>query len=476
VRRANIAVLCLIAGLAVFGGALVAVLALTSSEPPPAPPSATREMSASLREAVSPAGIMEHERRLQSIAQQNGGNRAAGTLGYDASAEYVARTLRKAGYRVTVQEFEMPEFAAIQTASLERTVPEAREYTEGADFVPMEHSGDGEVVGEVFPVNAAEGSSSSGCEAGDFEGFREGGVALLRRGECTFEQKARNAEAAGASAALIFDDAPSGPRAFAGTLGGPGTGIPVFGTSFAVGDELLRKARDGGARVRVTVRTAAGSRTTSNVIAEMPGGGAENTVMVGAHLDSVVEGPGINDNGSGSATILEIAETLAKQNIRARNKVRFAFWGAEEIGLVGSRHYVDGLEGAELDAISVYLNFDMVGSPNHVRFVYGSDEVTAVFKDYFATRNLRSTVTPALTGRSDHGPFEEAGVPAGGLFSGAGGTKTGAQARAYGGEAGEAYDPCYHAACDDVGNVDREAVDELSDAAAHAVAVFAQRE
>jgi len=296
----------------------------------------------------------------------------------------------------------------------------------------------------------------------------------LRRGACTFEQKARNAEAAGASAAVIFDGRPSGTETLAATLGSPGARIPVIGTSFSVGDALLREAEDG-ANIHISARTISGTRTTSNVIAQMPGRLTENTVMVGAHLDSVAEGPGINDNGSGSATILEIAEEMSELDNRPRNQVRFAFWGAEELGLIGSTHYVDGLEAEELDAISAYLNFDMVGSPNHARFVYGSEEVVTVFEDYFAARNLDSAETLNLSGRSDHGPFEEEGIPTGGIFSGAGGTKSGAQAKDFGGEAGQSYDPCYHAACDDIGNVDREAVDELSDAAGHAVAVFAQR-
>lgn len=417
---------------------------------------------------------MQHERQFQAIADENGGNRAAGTPGYDASAEYVAQTLREAGYRVTVQEFELPESGEVESASLERTLPDVHAYTRDADFAPMQYSGGGEVAAGVRPVDAG-GSSTSGCESGDFDGFQAGGVALLRRGTCTFEEKARNAEDAGASAALIFDDRQSGTETLAATLGGPGVGIPVLGTSFAVGDRLLRDTENGGARVRISARNVSDTRVTSNVIAQTTGGDAASTVMVGAHLDSVTEGPGINDNGSGVATILEIAEAMGELDAEPRNRVRFAFWGAEEIGLVGSTHYVEGLSGSELDAISAYLNFDMVGSPNHVRFVYGSEEVTEVFEGYFASRNLGSTETLNLSGRSDHGPFEEEGIPAGGLFSGAGGTMSGDQAEKYNGEAGEAYDPCYHAACDDIGNVDREAVDELSDAAAHAVAVFAYR-
>jgi len=470
VRRTTIVAVCLISGLAVLGA--VALVALTRTEPQPAP---RPEMSSAQREAVSPEGIMEHERRFQAIADDNGGNRAAGTPGYDASADYVAERLRKAGYRVTVQEFELPVFQETEPARLGLEGPDAREYTRGPDFALMEYSGTGQVTAEVRPVDAVGGDSgSSGCEAEDFDGFSEGDVALLRRGACTFEQKARNAEDAGASAAVIFDGRPSGTETLAATLGSPGAGIPVIGTSFQVGDELLRKA-EGGANVHISARTISGTRTTSNVIAQMPGRLTENTVMVGAHLDSVAEGPGINDNGSGSATILEIAEEMSELDNRPRNQVRFAFWGAEELGLIGSTHYVDGLEAEELDAISAYLNFDMVGSPNHARFVYGSEEVVTVFEDYFAARNLDSAETLNLSGRSDHGPFEEEGIPTGGIFSGAGGTKSGAQAKDFGGEAGQSYDPCYHAACDDIGNVDREAVDELSDAAAHAVAVFAQR-
>ena len=470
-RRTTIVAVCLISGLVVLA---IALFALARTEPrlaqSPAP-----EISSALREAVSPEGIMEHERRFQAIADDNSTNRAVGTPGYDASANYVAGRLRKAGYRVTIQEFELPVFQETEPARLQLGGPDPREYMRGSDFAVMEYSGTGRVTAEITPVDAVgEDMGSSGCEADDFAGFAEGGVALLRRGACTFEQKAQNAEAAGASAAVIFDGRPSGTETLAATLGSPGARIPVIGTSFSVGDALLREAEDG-ANIHISAQTISDTRTTSNVIAQMPGRLTENTVMVGAHLDSVAEGPGINDNGSGSATILEIAEEMSELDNRPRNQVRFAFWGAEELGLIGSTHYVDGLEAEELDAISAYLNFDMVGSPNHARFVYGSEEVVTVFEDYFAARNLDSAETLNLSGRSDHGPFEEEGIPTGGIFSGAGGTKSGAQAKDFGGEAGQSYDPCYHAACDDIGNVDREAVDELSDAAAHAVAVFARR-
>jgi Zn-dependent M28 family amino/carboxypeptidase len=210
--------------------------------------------------------------------------------------------------------------------------------------------------------------------------------------------------------------------------------------------------------------------------------------VVGAHLDSVVKGPGINDNGSGSAAILEIAEEMAelKSFKKMQRKVRFAFWGAEEKGLLGSEYYVDNLSDAWLNNIYANLNFDMLGSPNYVRFVYdgdgsdsdpagppGSDAIEKIFTDYFASQGQASASTE-FSGRSDYGPFIAVGIPAGGLFSGAEGVKTADEAAVYGGTAGEAYDRCYHQACDDITNVNAKALSEMGDAAAHAVWTLAK--
>ena len=185
--------------------------------------------------------------------------------------------------------------------------------------------------------------------------------------------------------------------------------------------------------------------------------------MAGAHLDSVQDGAGINDNGSGSAALLEVAIQLTKQ--KPTNTVRFAWWGAEESGLLGSEHYVANLTPEEREAIALYLNFDMIGSPNFMFGVYdgdnssgtappgfippGSAEIEDVFESFFADRGLAFNDTE-FSGRSDYGPFIAVGIPAGGLFTGAEGVKTAAQAEAYGGVAGAAYDPCYHQFCDNL--------------------------
>lgn len=237
--------------------------------------------------------------------------------------------------------------------------------------------------------------------------------------------------------------------------------------------------------MRVKTDTRDQVLTTRNVFAETAGGDTANVVMAGAHLDSVTTGPGINDNGSGSAAILETAIHMAKTT--PRNKVRFAWWSAEESGLVGSNYYVNNLPQAELDKVALYLNFDMVGSPNFVRFVYdgdnsagggavgpeGSAAIEQLFVDYFASQRLASEPTP-FNGRSDYGPFIAKGVPAGGLFTGAEGVKTAAQAATYGGVAGAPYDPCYHAACDTYLNNSDTGLDQMSDAIAHSIISYAQ--
>jgi Zn-dependent M28 family amino/carboxypeptidase len=206
----------------------------------------------------------------------------------------------------------------------------------------------------------------------------------------------------------------------------------------------------------------------------------------------VSRGPGINDNGSGSGAILEIAEVYAAQGRVPRNKLRFIWFSAEEQSLIGSDYYVDNLSTEDRDRIIAMLNFDMIGSPNYARLVYdgdgsatspagppGSGFIEDVFVDYFNSQGLASDPTQ-FSGRSDYGPFIAVGIPAGGLFTGAESPKTAAQAAIYGGTAGIQLDPCYHLACDTFAGtgsgpgatapgLSLKALDEMSDAVAHAV-------
>ena len=347
-------------------------------------------------------------------------------------------------------------------------------YEPNVDFFTMTYSGGGVVTAEtVQPANF-------GCEESDFEGAEFGGkIALILRGVCNFSVKAALAEAAEAAGVIVYNDEER-QEPFGGTLGTPGFGIPVIGTSYAIGLALA------DATVTLQTETVSELRPAANVIAETAGGRDDRVVLVGAHLNSVPEGPGINDNGSGSAMILEIAIQMADLSIEPRNKVRFAWWGAEEFNLLGSQYYVDTLTKREQKDIALNLNFDMVGSPNYVRFVYdgdgsatgakgptGSKNIEQIFLDFFASEDLPTEPT-AFDGRSDYGPFIAVGIPAGGLFTGAEELKTEEQQDIFGGIVGEQLDPCYHLACDTDENVNEVVLGEMSAAAAHATLIFAQ--
>ncbi len=443
-----------------------------------------------LRDAVTPAGIVAHLDAFQAIADANGGTRAAGTAGYEASAAYVEGQLEAAGYETTRQQFTYDQFSQTAPSVLQQTAPNAVNYVDGTDFFIMSWSGSGDVTAPVQAVDLVLppiGGSTSGCEDSDFVGFTPGNIALIQRGTCFFSDKADNAIEAGASGVIIFNEgnAPDRIDLFGGDLSAPQRAVPVISTGFALG-AAFSDLIDEGLTLRIATTTTVTTTSTFNVIADTPTGRDDRLVVVGAHLDSVPEGPGINDNGSGSASILETAIQIAELGIEPTNTIRFAFWGGEEDGLIGSEYYVSQLSKQDIKNHAVNLNFDMVGSPNYVRFVYdgdgsptgtagpnGSGVVEDVFLDYFAGQGLAAEPT-AFDGRSDYGPFIAVGIPAGGLFTGAEGIKTAAEAAIYGGTAGVAYDRCYHQACDTIDNVSDDALDEMSDALAHATLTFAE--
>ncbi|MGN0147614.1 MAG: M28 family metallopeptidase [Arthrobacter koreensis] len=447
--------------------------------------------SEKLRDKVTVDGVYSHLVALQKAADRNGGNRAAGTPGYEATAQYVEGQLRKAGYQPFRQPFTYEQFV-LNGDSLEQVSPNPSQYTAGEDYLTMSYSGPGDVSAEVTAVDvnlSGDRANSSGCEAEDFAGFTAGNIALMQRGTCAFGDKVANAAAAGAAGAIIFNqgnDVPGDDRfgLINGTLGDSLSAIPAVGVPFELGEEL---AGTDGAILRLVVDSTVQETETFNVIADTPKGDPTRQIVVGAHLDSVSEGPGINDNGSGTAAILETAIQLGKTGkFKLENQVRFAFWGAEEDGLLGSAHYVEQLDEAGLANTLLNLNFDMLGSTNFVRFVYdgdggafgstgptGSDVIEGVFEDYFASQGLPTAPTE-FDGRSDYQAFINNGIPAGGLFTGAEGVKTAEEAALFGGTAGESYDPCYHAACDDLGNISKQALGEMSDAVAHTTLTFAQ--
>ena len=376
----------------------------------------------------------EHLRALQVIAERSGGNRAAGTDGDRRTVAYIERTLRAAGWRVTRQAVRFPFFEL-------RSPPRLAGLRPAREVRVAEYSGAGRLRARVRRIGGG------GCSAADYAGLPRGDVALVDRGICFFAEKARSAAAAGAGALVVNDV--FGRTPVSATLIRPGIRIPVLIVTADAADTLE------GRTVRVRVEAVSEQRTTANVLAESPGGG-DRWFMAGAHHDSVSAGPGLNDNGSGVAALLAIADRL-----RDRPGLRLGFWGAEELALYGSRHYVRSLSAEERRGIEGYLNLDMVGSPNPRISVYDRDDrIERVLRD--AVPGEEGEV--ALEGASDHAPFERAGIPVGGLFTGASGR---------GRDPGPA-DRCYHRECDTLGHVDVGLATRMTRAAQRALVELAR--
>ncbi|MGW3245394.1 M28 family metallopeptidase [Streptomyces sp. NPDC001070] len=241
-------------------------------------------------------------------------------------------------------------------------------------------------------------------------------------------------------------------------------------TGYRASIDYVKAKLDAAGYTTVLQQFTSSGATGWNLIADWPGGDTNHVIMAGAHLDSVTAGPGINDNGSGSAAVLETALAVARENLQPTKHLRFGWWGAEELGMVGSKAYVNGLATTDRAKIDGYLNFDMIGSPNPGYFVYDDNAaLEKVFKDWFTAKGIATEIETEGDGRSDHAPFKNSGVPVGGLFSGADYIKTSAQARKWGGTAGQAFDRCYHSSCDTASNINDAALDNDSDAIANAI-------
>ncbi|MDV9188790.1 M28 family metallopeptidase [Streptomyces sp. SR27] len=457
--------------------------ATAGQDPAAAPARDAAKLAKKLVRETTAKDAFTHLQKFQAIADSAGGNRAAGTLGHDASAAYVYTQLKKAGYEVSYEKFDFWYTQTLaEKASVVSPAPRA------LDVKAMTYTRSTPVGGVTAALAAVpvDADGSTGCQPSDFAtGTYTGKIALIKRGACSFAIKQQNAAAAGAVAAVVYNNVEG---TLSGTLGDVASGkIPTGGLSLAQGTQLAADAAAGPVSLSLEIREFQEKRTTNNVLAETKGGNAANTVMLGSHLDSVTAGPGINDNGSGSAGLLQTALELAKSKDKVRNKVRFAWWSAEENGLLGSEHYVNNLTALDKSEIKLYLNFDMIASPNYGLFVYDGDNSDGVgedagpegsaqlerdITDFMDKRGLPHAGTD-FDGRSDYGPFIEVGIPSGGTFTGAEGIKTAAQAARFGGEAGVAYDVNYHAKGDDLKNINMTAFDANIKVIANAVGTYA---
>ena len=440
---------------------------------------AARQFAAGLQHAVTVDAMMGHLAKLQEIANAHGGTRAVGTPGYDASVDYVANVLRGKGFDVQLPEFQTRVFSSKDPVL---TVAGATVNSHVLQF-----SGGTPPSGVSGPLVAAPADETPGCVPADYNGLPvKGAVVLVDRGSCHFSEKESIAAKLGAVALVIADNADE--EKMGGTLGQDhDVTIPVVSVSKADGARL--RAAPGPATLQLDASTK--TLTARNVIAQTKTGSPQNVVMAGGHLDSVPEGPGINDNGSGVAAVLETAVQLGSSPA-INNAVRFGFWGAEELGIVGSKKYVASLNVDQLKDIALYLNFDMLGSPNPGYFTYDGDQSTEIgsdqspprvpdgspgiertFVDYLKSAG-KAAQDAGFDGRSDYDGFTMAGIPAGGLFSGAEEEMSPQQATLWGGKANTPFDPNYHKPTDTLDHVDRTAMGINGDGVAWAVGVYAQ--
>lgn len=462
---------------------ILMITALGCSKPvdtplPVAEGKAAREFAAHLRRAVTVDAMMGHLRRLQEIADAHDGTRAVGTPGYDASVDYVVNVLRGKGFDVQTPEFQTRVFKSedpVLTVGDAKITAQELQFSAGT---PPE--------GISGPLVATPADETPGCAPVDYDGLPvKGAVVLVDRGSCHFSEKQAIAAKLGAAVLVIANNIDE--KKMGGTLGqDTDVKIPVVSVSKADGARL--RAAPGPATLILDATT----RTLSarNVIAQTTTGSARDVVMAGAHLDSVTEGPGINDDGSGVAAVLETAVQLGSAP-RVNNAVRFGFWGAEEVGIVGSKKYVKSLNVDQLKDIALYLNFDMLGSPNPGYFAYdgnqstdpgksdpprvpeGSPGIERTFIDYLKGAGKTAEDT-GFDGRSDYDGFTMAGIPAGGLFSGAEEEMSPQQAELWGGTPNAPFDPNYHKPTDTLDHIDRTALDINGGGVPWAVGIYAQ--
>jgi aminopeptidase Y len=430
---------------------------------PPSPDD--QQLATSLRDALDPAPILADLDRLAAVTDEHGGTRAAGSDGYAAAAEWVAGELRDAGYEVTLDPVSVPSFSQSGPGELEILADGAPALEGPRDFKAMLLSPSGDVTGPLYALGFDTGAGPGdlngiGCDMGPWGKVPAGAIVLVQPGPCQVRTLVEHAQDAGAAALISSYPMWAPGQVRRPTLLDPdGLVIPVVATTHEAGLALADAARAGdGAHLRISTTTV--MVQSDNVIAETPGGDADHVVILGAHLDSVIDGPGINDNATGVAVVLGVARQLADLTRGEPTwKVRVAFWTGEELGVWGSVSYVRSLTSAVRSSIAAYLNFDMLGSSSGARQVYDAtilrNPASAIIERLFSAAFEADGLARELVdvgSSSDHFEFDQLGVPVGGIGSG---------------------DACYHLACDTIDNVDAVLLGQNARAAAWVTGVLA---
>ncbi|KAK0711760.1 aminopeptidase-like protein Y [Lasiosphaeris hirsuta] len=433
--------------------------------------------SEALQSTISTAALLARAKHLYKIAklgedEYNHPTRVIGSKGHRGTLKYIYKSLQELGGYYTLSRQPFPAVSGNVFESrliIDRDVP--RSASPMALTPPTKHKEP--VDGDLVLV------ANDGCEAADYPKAVAGNIAFIKRGVCPFGTKSALAGKAGAVAAVVYNYE-HGP--VAGTLGTPSKHhVATFGLSGTEAAKYIAELKAGD-RVPATAYIDAEVETviTHNIIAQTTQGDPENCVMLGGHSDSVPEGPGINDDGSGSLTLLEVASQLT--NFTVNNCVRFAWWAGEEEGLLGSDYYVDVLPAEENKKIRLFMDYDMLASPNFAYQVYdarnnvnpvGSEQLRDLYVDWYKKQGVNYTFIP-FDGRSDYDGFIRSGIPGGGIATGAEGIKTEREVAMFGGEDGVPYDVCYHALCDNVHNLNLTAWELNTKLVAHSVATFAK--
>ncbi|CAF3735206.1 unnamed protein product [Rotaria sp. Silwood1] len=460
--------------------------------------------------------IMKHLDELQNIATISNGNRAVKTVGFNRTLDYITNYLSlNTNLKVTKSFFNLRNFQLLRNPTFSSTIDGVvKTYTYStslslADFYHVQYSTSINITTNL-PLTVIP---NLGCSDNDWitaSPSPAGIVALVKRGDCAFETKALLASKYNVAALLIYNDGITSNNMQPIYINlGQNNRVPALFLSYNVGQTLANAANNPSkvTTVRLTIVTDSALNPVGNICADTLTGDPTQTIVIGSHSDSVTAGSGINDNGSGTAANIALATTLSRLlqtpgYVPYKYRIRFCWWGAEELGLLGANYHVSEAKkstvvGERITDYLVNINLDMIGSPNFIFGIYdgktatsttpavakpGSNKMTTLFQDWFVGNKYPYDYTN-FDGRSDYGPFLAAGIVAGGLFTGADGLKTAEQRNRYdimlgagmGGISGIRQDKCYHQSCDKTTNINKFALDKMVQASAYAIESLGQK-